>query len=638
MALAQDTLTSRVPQHIVEKYPRFVDFLKSYYEWINQPGNPHYQIRNHMDFYAFSKSMDDYIEFMQREYLHKLPLNIFGDKELFIEWSKTFGLSRGSHESYKFLFRMLFGEQDTEIYLPKENILKTSDGEWISDRTVLLVTNPGDPESLLYTQLLQTQPIFENIDSKATAVVENYRTIFTNGVNILELTLVDKKGEFVLNEPITITKDNSYVWPIPTVTSFEIENEGSNYFKNEWLSFEVFNPTYSHEDIIREVGEFDTRMTTMLSEGQIRVYKNNIALSFDEYDYDGQFIYSNAFTIGSTIRFEADIVTSGIVYIKNVNSNGGVTELGILEPAIGIQDKQLGLVYDLQPEDFMTDNYYQNGFTDSGNNIEEQGFRNKYINVYQASSYVDSYVIEEPYPTIRSIGLGSGFVAYAEQGVDRRLPGYYVDDKGWLSSTMVLQDSNYYQNYSYVIKTEQNITEYAEIVKEILHPAGFKFFGNIRIFMIIELIIGINQEETGQLLQPIKSYSLGEPGIGNNYLWISKNNYLSNRVYNGNEWDQSYTIGDTDYNLTNKAHERLYSYNNDSSQQVVINKKGWLTSQSLIDFDIRQPEDYFEYDTFHGLYMESSYVIEPEFNESIFLDKYINKFFVFDYSDTEYAE
>ena len=638
MANSQDTITSRVPQHIVEQYPNFVEFLKAYYEWLNQPGNPHYQVRHHMDFLSFDESMDDYVDFLQREFLHKLPQDVYGDKELFIQWSKKFGLARGSHESYKFLFRMLFGEQDTEIYLPKENILKTSDGTWVSNRKTLIVTNPGNPEDLLYSKIKQIQPVFEGISEEATAVVESYRTIFTNGVNVLELVLVDTKGDFILGQPITTVSNGFYVWPVPTVSSFDIESAGQNYFRNEWVSFKVFDPTYVHEDLVREAGVFDTRMTTVLSEGQVRVYKNGTQLESSDYFYDGQFLTSDLFTIGSTIRFEADVVTSGIVYIKDVDAQGGVIELGILEPAIGVQDAQLGLVYDLQPEAFMIDDYYQSEFTGTGNNIEERGFRNKYINVYQSATYSEGYVNEEPYPVVRAIGLGSGFVAYANQGVDRELPGYYIDDKGWLSSTMVLQDSDYYQNYSYVIQTQQNITKYADIVKEVLHPAGFKFFGNVRIFLLIELMIGIDQQETGHFIPTREAYSLAEPGIGNNYEWIAKTDtLLSPRMYKGTEWDQVYVDGDVDYDLTNKQHERLYKYN-ETNQPLVISKRGWLTSLDLVDGDIRQPQNYFEESNFDSLYVESSFLVDPSIDETGYINTYINTFSVFDYSDTEYVE
>ena len=59
--------------------------------------------------------------------------------------------------------------------------------------------------------------------------------------------------------------------------------------------------------------------------------------------------------------------------------------------------------------------------------------------------------------------------------------GRYLDNNGFLSDRKYLQDSYYYQDYSYVIKTSKTYELWKDIVTKVLHPAGFIFFGQIKI-------------------------------------------------------------------------------------------------------------------------------------------------------------
>lgn len=56
-------------------------------------------------------------------------------------------------------------------------------------------------------------------------------------------------------------------------------------------------------------------------------------------------------------------------------------------------------------------------------------------------------------------------------------PGRYLNDDGHLSSYNFLQDRDYYQNYSYVIRVKKSIDQYRQAMKELIHPIGMKMFG-----------------------------------------------------------------------------------------------------------------------------------------------------------------
>ena len=56
-------------------------------------------------------------------------------------------------------------------------------------------------------------------------------------------------------------------------------------------------------------------------------------------------------------------------------------------------------------------------------------------------------------------------------------PGRYINDDGHLSSFNFLQDRDYYQNYSFVVKVKQSIQDYKNVLRDLVQPAGTKLFG-----------------------------------------------------------------------------------------------------------------------------------------------------------------
>ena len=55
--------------------------------------------------------------------------------------------------------------------------------------------------------------------------------------------------------------------------------------------------------------------------------------------------------------------------------------------------------------------------------------------------------------------------------------GYWKNNKSFISDNMYLQDSNYYQKYSYEIIASRMLNTYEEYVKNLVHPVGMKLFG-----------------------------------------------------------------------------------------------------------------------------------------------------------------
>ena len=78
--------------------------------------------------------------------------------------------------------------------------------------------------------------------------------------------------------------------------------------------------------------------------------------------------------------------------------------------------------------------------------------------------------------------------------------GLFTTADGFLSDKKYVQDSYYYQKFSYVLKTGSNVDNWKNAFTRLIHPAGFIFFGEILIF--IQLLASTNNEVQPGWLNP----------------------------------------------------------------------------------------------------------------------------------------
>lgn len=71
-------------------------------------------------------------------------------------------------------------------------------------------------------------------------------------------------------------------------------------------------------------------------------------------------------------------------------------------------------------------------------------------------------------------------------------PGYWTDNKGFLSDKIYIQDSDYYQSFSYEIVAPRMKSTYEKLVNSIVHPVGFKMFGKF----VVTSEVGSDQSGT----------------------------------------------------------------------------------------------------------------------------------------------
>jgi len=65
--------------------------------------------------------------------------------------------------------------------------------------------------------------------------------------------------------------------------------------------------------------------------------------------------------------------------------------------------------------------------------------------------------------------------------------GVFDNIDSFISDNRIIQDSHFWQKFSYVLKTGKNIDEWKNAFTRLIHPAGFVFFGEILIFIQVLL-------------------------------------------------------------------------------------------------------------------------------------------------------
>lgn len=135
MQLQSNNILSNIPQHIVANYPLFVDFLQSYFEFMDQTGNPSDIIGNFNQYMDIDSTIDDFLEYFKNNLLKDIPKSVMCDERLLLKHIKELYTSKGSEASYKFLFRALYNKE-ISFNIPNDSVLRPSDGKWKQDYSI----------------------------------------------------------------------------------------------------------------------------------------------------------------------------------------------------------------------------------------------------------------------------------------------------------------------------------------------------------------------------------------------------------------------------------------------------------------------------------------------------------------------
>ena len=120
---------NQLPEFIRADHPTFVTLLKKYYEYMEQTGKTLRVGKDLYDYMDVDTTRADLIQYFKTKIIPNFPETSELSTEKLVKAARFFYSKKGSAESFKFLFRTLYG-QEVEVYFPKEDILKASDGKW----------------------------------------------------------------------------------------------------------------------------------------------------------------------------------------------------------------------------------------------------------------------------------------------------------------------------------------------------------------------------------------------------------------------------------------------------------------------------------------------------------------------------
>ena len=117
------------------EYALFVQFLQKYYEYLELPGNPVYELRRAEENYDVDLARKTLLRYFKDKILPSFPEETELSTEKIIKASRDFYSKKGTPDAFKFLFRILYN-QEVDIFLPKTNILRASDGKWVIPQAI----------------------------------------------------------------------------------------------------------------------------------------------------------------------------------------------------------------------------------------------------------------------------------------------------------------------------------------------------------------------------------------------------------------------------------------------------------------------------------------------------------------------
>src|SRR6056300_1510681 len=144
--------------------------------------------------------------------------------------------------------------------------------------------------------------------------------------------------------------------------------------------------------------------------------------------------------------------------------------------------------------------------------------------------------------------------------------GQYVTDRGKVSeSSMKIQDSFYYQDYSYVVRIGESINQWRESVRRSVHPAGWNVFGEVS--FATQVSAAINNPAAGRVTDSVSDDTF-TPELASTFtnlftviftrrLGTSSQGSVNARANLGNPFLSDITDGERDVTLTSAVFVEL---------------------------------------------------------------------------------
>lgn len=425
MTISRRTLSSLVasqlPEFVREDNQTFVAFLEAYYEYLeNIDGNDLKTIGD------IDTTLDSFIKYFRNEVAVNFPQPVI-DERFLLQHMKDHYLAKGSEASFKFLFRILFNK-DVTLEYPSRQMLRASDGRWNQDVSIFARVNAGNPDEIIGRVVDVVTPnrvIRLQVDRRQYVEVEIDRIVqIADGIYEF---FIDRKffGDISPGDRIRYA-DTFDATILPTTSKITVQQKGKNFKLGDL--YELKNGAGAGS-ILKVSGINDVGAITSI---EFVKYGINYATDFTAtlLPLGG----TSATTAGATGLTLGGVSPSYTIAFNETTN--GFFEQGIINTT-----------------DYNTTGYWDGTYV--GDVVREFFVDNKYT------------ILDPDEPAIIKITLGSL----------AKYPGYYTSNLGFLDDAIYIQDSKFYQAFSYVIKIDEKLETYRSAIKTLVHPAGMALFG-----------------------------------------------------------------------------------------------------------------------------------------------------------------
>jgi hypothetical protein len=424
-------IKKNIPENIREEYPLFVSFIQEYYNYLETIDIDLFSIKD------IDLVDDRFIEFYRRDFAAGLPnLDSINIRE-FLRHAKEFYASRGSPESFAYLYRIIFNEE-IQFEYPGDSMLRASAGIWDQEYFIEIETQYGtfDPDLPIVYEIK-----LDNL--KYTLVPVRYEQVG----NILRL-YIGANTRYAATGVITQTVDDIILYSgnhVPCVSGIEIVSGGA-----DWKIGSLIVIPGSDRDTY-------ARVTKVNGSGAITKLET---ISFGMYHVQGQLYTVSPYKyipIGTAVEY-------------SVTGGGPFNHSLIIQDVIYDINETVNAVVDL-------DTFAEGGFPSVGPPYAIRGYFGE--TSLLAEDISDSDVITD-FDQEGGISLGQWLTSrvtvrllYALSSKNR---GTWKNDDGQVShDSYRLQDNFYYQVFSYIIASKVNSPLQDRMIK-LAHPAGMKYF------------------------------------------------------------------------------------------------------------------------------------------------------------------
>lgn len=417
-------VSSQLPEFVRFDYPTFITFLEAYYEYLEQDSYAQELLQNIKQYNDIDLTVDSFVDYFIKQYISNIPKDIATDKKLLIKNIKDLYNTKGSKKSYELLIRLLFNK-DVDFIFPYTQILKASDGKWRQKNSFFMKTESGTEDSIL------NKPVF--------LTSENFTTKYP-------ITVTEKRPALTANGASSIIYEYFY--------------ESTNY------------APVNVNDII-EYGNF---------KGIVVSIPNSVSVVSP----------GSGFKVGDILTLKAGLGNSSKVKVTKVNSTGGILYVQFITFGVGYTGDFYNYFSSTPNVPVVVPFDFTNGtasISDKTSGFVERGTITKYTygsSNYFAEDYVGDLISEFFTDTTTASSSGStasgqssDAALYVSLGSKASYPGYYETNEGFLSDNIYLEDQDFYQPFSYVLKLDERLVDYKKAVLDLLHPAGTKLFGDL---------------------------------------------------------------------------------------------------------------------------------------------------------------